>query len=449
MLSCAACAKPAPPLNCARCKTAYCSASCQKTDWKAAHKKICKQIANAGGALQFDADAKAKVAADAAIAECAGGELADVDEPCYICGDDDRAGLVRGCSCRGTAGVAHLKCLVAQARVAHEEQEDNGLERWHTCKLCGQRLHGSVFLAMTRACWKTYVKEDECDARRLNALNLLAPALRQNGFLEEALGTAKMALAALRRCAPNAKENIGAIMHNIRNIELQMVVNLKASEPKAPDTRAGRNWEDTPSVSNMIGADQLQLARDTYARDRAKHGPEHVDSLTSALRLLELMRAQDQLGQARRLLREQIPYAEKVFGAEDLTTLMLSFSLLQVLEGQTMWMMVADPEENIEADAREAAALTERLSKVMVRVLGRSHPQTKDLLFRIGMYAKARRAYQDPSFLQQQRRAFKQQFAGPAGEKLVEFTKRDFANSRMDPSQHWPYFEAAEPAEPR
>jgi hypothetical protein len=59
------------------------------------------------------------------------------------------------------------------------------------------------------------------------------------------------------------------------------------------------------------------------------------------------------------------------------------------------------------------------------------------------MYAKARRAYQDPSFLQQQRRAFKQQFAGPAGEKLVEFTKRDFANSRMDPSQHWPYFEAA------
>ncbi|KAH8043745.1 hypothetical protein JL720_17315 [Aureococcus anophagefferens] len=89
--ACAVCCAPV-----VAAEAPYCSAACQKTDWKAAHKKLCKQIANAGGALQFDADAKAKVAADAAIAECAGGELADVDEPCYICGDDDRAGLVRG-----------------------------------------------------------------------------------------------------------------------------------------------------------------------------------------------------------------------------------------------------------------------------------------------------------------------------------------------------------------
>ena len=109
-----------------------------------------------------------------------------------------------------------------------------------------------------------------------------------------------------------------------------------------------------------------------------------------------------------------------------------------------MWMMVADPEENIEADVREAAALTERLSKVMVRVLGKSHPVTKDLLLQIKLFAHFRRACrEDPSFLPQRRREFKQQFAGPAGEELIESTKRDFANSRLDPSQHWPYYEEA------
>ena len=38
---CAACAAPAAPLACARCKSAfYCSASCQRTAWRA-HKGGC------------------------------------------------------------------------------------------------------------------------------------------------------------------------------------------------------------------------------------------------------------------------------------------------------------------------------------------------------------------------------------------------------------------------
>ena len=442
MLSCAACAKPAPPLNCARCKTAYCSATCQKSDWKGGgHKKLCKQIANAGGALQFDADAKAKVAADAAIAECAAGELADVDEPCYICGDDDRAGLVRGCACRGTAGVAHLKCLVAQARIAHEEEEDNALERWHSCKLCGQRFHGSVLLALMRACWKNYVKNDEGDARRLNALSILAPALRQNGFLEEALGTSKMALAAMLRCAPNAKQNISSILHNIGNIESEMNAKVKASET-VENTRAGRNWEEaTPSASNLKRADQLDLARAMYASERVTHGPEHEASVHSAINLVNTMRAQNQLGQARRLLIEQIPFAEKGLGAEHHLTLVLSAALVCILEDTNMYMAVAA--EPVEADLREAETLTARVRPLMIRVLGKSHPHTKATLLKMDAYAKMRCALRDkPEIIEQQRRAFKQQFAGPAGKKMMEFTLRDLANARGDPSQHWPYFDA-------
>ena len=37
-------------------------------------------------------------------------------QTCYICGEDSTGTLVRGCACRGTAGLAHVSCLAYQAR---------------------------------------------------------------------------------------------------------------------------------------------------------------------------------------------------------------------------------------------------------------------------------------------------------------------------------------------
>ena len=73
---------------------------------------------------------------------------------------------MRGCSCRGTAGFAHVSCLAEQAKILVAEAEANNLgikafnerwERWDTCSLCEQRYHGVVMCALGWACWKTYV----------------------------------------------------------------------------------------------------------------------------------------------------------------------------------------------------------------------------------------------------------------------------------------------------
>ena len=71
---------------------------------------------------------------------------------------------MRGCSCRGTAGFAHVSCLAEQAKILMDEAEYNNLDskvkrwkRWHTCGLCEQDYHGVVYCALGWACWKTYL----------------------------------------------------------------------------------------------------------------------------------------------------------------------------------------------------------------------------------------------------------------------------------------------------
>ena len=57
-----------------------------------------------------------------AVAACAADTAG---QTCYIClgSDDEEEGLVRGCSCRGTAGFAHVSCLARQAKILIEDAE--------------------------------------------------------------------------------------------------------------------------------------------------------------------------------------------------------------------------------------------------------------------------------------------------------------------------------------
>ena len=89
---------------------------------------------------------------------------------------------MRGCSCRGTAGFAHVSCLAEQAKILYAEAEENNLglnalnersKRWYECSLCEQGYHGVVKCALGWACWKSYVCRPEDDAIRASALLLL------------------------------------------------------------------------------------------------------------------------------------------------------------------------------------------------------------------------------------------------------------------------------------
>ena len=137
LATCAVCGAEVATKACARCKTLYCSPHCQQEHWNTGHKKQCKKIQRAGGAEQFHADAKFKEAADAAVASCAAQGVPQ-DAECFICRSSIAGeGIVRGCACRGTMGLAHVACLVRQAEMSVKEYEEwgtgKGLLKWEKC----------------------------------------------------------------------------------------------------------------------------------------------------------------------------------------------------------------------------------------------------------------------------------------------------------------------------
>ena len=78
--------------------------------------------------------AQAEVHYDEAVAEAVLACAEDTaGQRCFICLDGAAGeGLVRGCSCRGASGVAHVSCLARGAQVVVERDVDTGWARWYT-----------------------------------------------------------------------------------------------------------------------------------------------------------------------------------------------------------------------------------------------------------------------------------------------------------------------------
>ena len=119
--------------------------------------------------------------------------------------------------------------------------------------------------------------------------------------------------------------------------------------------------------------------------------------------------------------------AERVLGPETELTLALSKALLFVVEDTNKFMLTAA--EPVEADLREAEALTEHLRKTLVRVLGGNHPHTKELLKRTDAYAKLRRSIRDnPEMAEGHRRRFRE----AVDEATIETMLQGLAKARIE-----------------
>ena len=168
---------------------------------------------------------------------------------------------MRMCSCRGTAGFAHVSCLAEQVKILFEEAEENNLDlepswrRWNTCSLCEQSYHGVVKHALGWACWKTYVGRPEADWTRRSAMRQVANGLSAAGHHEDALTVEEAQLSMLRR--------IGASEYNILGVQN----NLAASY-----AQLGRHDE----ASRIQG--------DVYHVHVKLNGEEHIGTLLAAWR---------------------------------------------------------------------------------------------------------------------------------------------------------------------
>ena len=357
LTNCAFCAAPLPQLakQCSRCKTRYCGPACQAQHWKeGGHDKLCKKIKRGGGAEQFHAANKYTEATATAINACADDTK---DQTCYICteGAERRhtadEGLMRMCSCRGTAGFVHVSCLAEQAQVLCDTAEENNLglqstwARWSYCSLCKQQYHGVVSWALGWACWKKYLGRPETDHIRGQSLNILASGLFKEGDpgrCEEAYAVQQADLAARRRLTPN--DQSGQLM----------VFSAMANTLSA----LGRSDE------------ALKIHRFMYTKIAESPGDDEDSFGTMMNFAAELKRSGEPhlLAERRTLLRDKVPVAQRVLGPHHRLTLQLRSEYAQ---------LKFDDDRATLDDRLAQLAVLEGVVRTARQVLGAAHPLTE------------------------------------------------------------------------
>ena len=349
--------------KCGRCSTRYCGPACQKKHWEeGGHDQLCKKIKKAGGAEQFHANTKYTEAVAVAAEKCADDTKG---QTCYICTQalhwKTKEGLVRGCSCRGTAGFVHVSCLAEQAKILVAEALDNNLMgsgerwvRWHTCSECKQNYHGVVVCALGWACWKTYLGRPEGDGVQLIAMTQLG-----NG-----LSMARQHQAAL----------------SVREAELSMRRRLGLSSAHVLATQS--NLAITYHALGRLD-EALRMRRDVYSGLSELYGEEHGDTLRAANNYAFSLRDLSRFEEARSLLRRTVPVARRVRGESDALTLSMRSNYARVL--------CYDPTATL-GDLSEAVTTLEEIEQIARRVLGSDHPITTGIVYHLQALLRAREA---------------------------------------------------------
>ena len=280
-------------------------------------------------------------AAAAAVEACA---AATEGQACYICMDDGaEEGLVRGCSCRGGSGFAHISCLARQANIqfgqhlaANQRSNDTRdvFLRWVDCRLCEQTFHGPVAKAMARACVSTYASRSPGDGVRISVMNALATHLPA----DEAVTCREQMLSDFER--PGADK--------------ASLIVLK--------TGLGSSYVDAGRHD-----DALAIFREVHERNVALRGPEHDETLYCAGHLANCCVLTGRHDEAKTLLRDQVlPAAQRVLPPEDDT----------VIAGKSILARAMYEAEGASVDdMREGVALLEAICTTSRRVYGAEHPK--------------------------------------------------------------------------
>ena len=354
LTNCAACAAPlglTKGKKCGRCSTRYCGPDCQKQHWDGGHKDVCKKIKKSGGAELYHADKKLKEAVAEAVEACADDTKG---QTCYICTQalhwKTKEGLVRGCACRGTSGVAHVSCLAEQAKILFAEAEENNLgdkawterwARWYKCSLCEQHYHGVVECALSWACWKTYVGRPETDWPRCLAMQQLGNGLGAAGHHEDALSVREAEFAMKRR--------LGVGEENLLGTQSNLAITY---------TKLGRSEQ------------ALRMKRDVYSVCLKLYGEENGKTLLAANNHINSLIDHKLFKEAKSVLRKTVPVARRFLGDNHEVTLRLRCNYARPL--------YKDPTATLD-DLHEAVTALEEAERIARRVLGGAHP-TVDLI---------------------------------------------------------------------
>ena len=391
--TCASCAAPLEQTGtgvrvkqCSRCKTRYCSASCQRDHWKkrgGGHKTTCEKIASDGGAEKSYAMKKYLDGLEDALKACNSEEvkraMCDADDrddhstlstlTCYICKSRTDEGFVRGCACRGTEGFVHFTCLIRQARNAvknKRESREAMWTRWHTCQQCGQQFHGVVRHALGWSCWVTYRELSEGDERRCRALDELGHGLFAVGRYEDALAAST---AAAKGWQAVPKERNGGRQEYVSQSLVAMCCSKlgrrvrSVISPNSPNTTMSGHelMRDAINSANCFGR-ILRLPQMTDGR------LESILSLRFATCLLE----DNFVAEAFKHLIVAIPKAKRVLGEDHAIVIELGWRF-----AQTNYLTHFFGHAGFRSDLIFSIEGHVTILKRSSRVLGNHHPTTR------------------------------------------------------------------------
>ena len=337
--------------KCGRCSTRYCGPECQEQHWKeGGHDQLCKHIKKAGGAEQYHANNKYAEALAVAVEKCAEDTKG---QTCYICTQalhwKTKEGLVRGCSCRGTAGFVHVSCLAEQAKILFEEVEENNLDnklnerwmRWQVCGLCEQEYHGVVRCALGWACWKTYLGRPEGNWAHRCVMCVLGNGLYSAQHYADALSVMEAELSVKRR--------VGASEHDILVVQSNIANTYR-------------------SLGRLV--ESMLLRREIYAQRLKLSGEEHPESIREticyAVELIDSRRFRD----AKALTCKALPVARRVLGNTHEYTFMLRSIYAEAI--------YKDDAASLD-DLRETVRKLEDVEQTARRVLGGAHPSVASI----------------------------------------------------------------------
>ena len=253
------------------------------------------------------------------------------DAECWVCceGVDSPNGAPSptGCACRGSAGFAHLPCLVAAAR---NQLGPQPAEYWHTCPTCKQGYTGATLLGLARAHWEL-VRRLYGDELRYHAASMLGNALQQTGDLASARPVLEEVVAGMRRLYEDEHERT---LHSIGNLALVM-----------------RGMRDLVPAA--------KLAEEAVLAWRRTLGPERKQTLRAMSHYGTTLIAMEDLGSARPMIEEALE-GQRALNEQVPNELLNLGSYVQRV-----------------GDVSRGLALMEEAVEDCRRVLGDGHPKTQ------------------------------------------------------------------------
>ena len=341
--SCASCAEQTDAnLSCARCRTLYCSRTCQKKHWISGHKKACAGIARA----HHDTDIEAQSRALAHAARMSGGAPNDARYLFCLDGGDTEDPPLRRCACRGSFGWTHMGSLVKSAEAARVPTPPAyHFAAWVYCLTCKQKFTGLVQLRFAMTLWAKHARAVETNLERLLAATLYTMALSAAGEHAEAARLQRSILdVRTRTLGPDHREtlisasNLAASLVHLGEcaevaalLQSTLAVRTRTLGSDEPGTRMVEGHLTFALFSLREYAEVETLGRGTLEKMRRILGPGHHETLATSANLAASLAHQGKHTEAVEIGREVLVQNTRLLGAEHERTRILAFNLAHSL----------------------------------------------------------------------------------------------------------------------